>query len=118
MEPPFERAADRAGVPLEIDRSVSPHGDSWPFAESGIPAVTVGSATEGSGRGWGHTHADTLDKLDRRDLRALAVVFAESVLELADASVELERKTSDEVRDLLDENYERELRAGGRWRFD
>jgi Zn-dependent M28 family amino/carboxypeptidase len=118
MEAPFERAADRVGVPLTIDRSVSPHGDSWPFAESGVPAVTVGSDTEGSGRGWGHTHADTLDKLDRRDLRALAVVFAESVLELADDDVTLERKTPDAIRDLLDENYERELKAGGRWRFD
>ncbi|MDY6818344.1 MAG: M28 family metallopeptidase [Halobacteriales archaeon] len=118
VEPAFERAADRLGVPLGIERGVSPHGDSWPFAEQGVPAVTVGSGTEESGRGWGHTHADTLDKLDPRDLRAITVVFAEAVLELADDDTELERKTPEDIRDRLDESYVTEMKAGGRWRYD
>jgi Zn-dependent M28 family amino/carboxypeptidase len=39
--------------------------------------------TEGRGRGWGHTRADTLDKLERRDLREQAVLLTELVVELA-----------------------------------
>ncbi|MFB6169671.1 MAG: M28 family peptidase [Haloarculaceae archaeon] len=118
MEPAFERAADRFDVPLAADREVSPHTDAWPFAEYGVPAVTVGSDTSEGGRGWGHTQADTLDKLDPRDLRALAIVYAETVLELTDSDYALAHESPETIRDQLDENYVREMRAGGRWRYD
>lgn len=118
MRTPFEAAAESTGIPIEIEGGVSPHGDSWPFVERGIPAVTAGSAAEGSGRGWGHTHADTLDKLDPQDLRTLAVAFATTVLELADDDREFSHKAPSEIEGSIDENYERELRAGGRWHFD
>lgn len=116
-EPPFERAADRVGTPIEIDDDVSPHSDAWPFAERGVPAVTVGSKSDESGRGWGHTHADTLDKLDPRDIRSLAVVFAEAAVELADDDVEIEPKDPEEIKEELDEHYETELRVAGRWPY-
>ena len=80
---PFEAAAEAAGVPVEIDGSVEPHSDHWPFVRQGVPGVMVYSATESDDRGWGHTHGDTLDKLDRRDLRELAVPVAGAVLRLA-----------------------------------
>ncbi len=32
----------------------------------------VGSEKEGRGRGWGHTHADTIEKLESRTLREQA----------------------------------------------
>lgn len=117
MEPPFERAAERLGVPLEIERSTSPHGDSWPFAEKGIPAVTVGSALDSKSRGWGHTHGDTLDKLDHRDIQSLAVVFTEAVLELAQTDTTIPRKTPGEILEELDESDIRELEFGGRYHF-
>jgi Zn-dependent M28 family amino/carboxypeptidase len=114
----FERAADRLGLPAGVDREVSPHGDSWPFAERGIPAITVGSESAESGRGWAHTHADTLDKLDPRDLRALAAVYAEAAIELADRGTETPRKDPDAIRTALDEYYVHELEAGDRWHFE
>jgi hypothetical protein len=80
--------------------------------------VTVGSTREGEGRGWGHTHADTLDKLDPRDLRALAVIYAESALELADPGREFPRREPGEIRDALTDGYVRELEVGGRWHFE
>jgi hypothetical protein len=70
------------------------------------------------GRGWGHTHADTLDKLDPRDLRALAAIYAESVLELADASRAFPRRDPGEIREALTDGYVRELKVGGRWHFE
>lgn len=117
MEPPFERAADRLNVPLEIERSTSPHGDSWPFAEKGIPAVTVGSALDSKSRGWGHTHGDTLDKLDHRDIQALAVVFTEAVLDLTQEDTVIPRKSPDDILDELDDPGIRELEFGGRYHF-
>lgn len=118
MAAPFERAADRIGVPVEVGSQMTPHSDAWPFAERGIPAVTVGSKREESGRGWGHTHADTLDKLDPRDLRSLAVVYAEAALELADPDVETPRRDRSEIREDLDEHYATELQVAGRWHFE
>jgi hypothetical protein len=42
------------------------------------------AASDGSDdRGWGHTHGDTLDKLDRRNLREAAVPLAAAVLDIA-----------------------------------
>jgi Zn-dependent M28 family amino/carboxypeptidase len=114
----FEAAAARFDAPLTVSDEVSPHADAWPFVERGIPAVTIGSVREGSGRGWGHTHADTLDKLDRRDLRALAAIYAESVLELADESRAFPSRKPEGIRDALTEGYVRELKVGGRWHFE
>ncbi len=48
---------------------------------------------------WGHTHGDTLDKLDVRDLRDLAVVFTAGVCKLAEADREIPHKSVAEVRD-------------------
>jgi Zn-dependent M28 family amino/carboxypeptidase len=118
LEAAFSAAADRFDAPLRVNEDVVPHADSWAFVERGIPAVTVGSVREGSGRGWGHTHADTLDKLDPRDLRALAAIYAESVLELADADREFPTRDPAEIREALTDGYVRELKVGGRWHFD
>ncbi|MEF8840047.1 MAG: M28 family peptidase [Haloarculaceae archaeon] len=118
LEAAFSAAADRYDAPLSVSEGVVPHADSWPFVERGIPAVTIGSKREGEGRGWGHTHADTLDKLDPRDLRALAAIYAESVLELADSSREFPRRDPDGIRDALTDGYVRELKVGGRWHFE
>jgi Zn-dependent M28 family amino/carboxypeptidase len=43
----------------------------------------VSAETEGRGRGWGHTAADTIDKLERRTLREQAILVAALVVDLA-----------------------------------
>ncbi|MFC6938802.1 M28 family metallopeptidase [Salinirubellus sp. GCM10025818] len=118
FEAAFGAATDRFDAPLAVDDEVSPHADAWPFVERGIPAVTIGSVRDGAGRGWGHTHADTLDKLDPRDLRALAAIYAESVLELADSDRTFPHREPAEIRDALTDGYVRELEVGGRWHFE
>ena len=75
---PFEAA----GEAVTTHEGVAPHSDHWPFVRRGVPGVMAASA-DGEGRGWGHTHGDTLDKLDRRDLRDLAVVLSGAVLRIA-----------------------------------
>ncbi|MWV65953.1 M28 family peptidase [Halorubrum sp. JWXQ-INN 858] len=115
---PFETVAADLDIRFPIDESVAPHGDCWPWTERGIPAATVGSTSPASGRGWGHTQADTLDKIDVRDLRDLAIAYTSAVLELADDSRAFPEKDPSEIRDALHDGYVRELKAAGRWRFD
>jgi aminopeptidase YwaD len=95
----FETVAERYDVPVEISERVNTHSDHWPFAREGVPAAMAYSTGGSDRRGWGHTHGDTLDKLDRRDLSALAVPLAEAVLELADDSCSPEHVAAETVRE-------------------
>ncbi len=114
----FEEVADELRVPLSTHERISPHGDQWAFVQEGVPSVMAYSRSEGSGRGWGHTHADTLDKLDVRDLRALAVVLSNAVVALAAADREIPHKSRDEIREEIDAGYVEELKIGGRWPYE
>ena len=114
----FEEVADDYGVPLSTDDEISPHGDQWAFVQEGVPAAFAGSTSDESGRGWGHTHADTLDKLDVRDFRDLTVLIASAVFTAAEADREFPKRSREEIRDQIDEGYEQELRLGGRWPFE
>lgn len=119
IETTFCEATDAFDVPIELDRTISPHGDQWPFIERGIPAAFVSSAYSGpQGSSWAHTHADTLDKVDQRDLRDLAVLIAEGILVADDADDRFEHRTPAEIRDALPGGYARELKVAGRWHFD
>jgi len=113
----FESVTDDLDASLSTDDTISPHGDQWAFVQEGVPAAMVGTASESSGRGWGHTHADTLDKLDSRDLRAVAVQVAEAVVRLANGAVEPESRSRAAIRDRIDEGYVQELKQGGRWPY-
>jgi hypothetical protein len=53
-----------------------------------------------------------------RDPRSHAVSLGEATLWTADPAVSVDRRPPGDVRGALDEGYERELRAGGRWPFD
>lgn len=110
-----ERVADSFGSSFAVDEDFFPYTDAWPFVEAGIPAVTAGSTSDGSGRGWANTHVGTLDKLDRRDLRALAAIYLGAVLELAADGTELTRRLPESARRLIEESGERSLRVAGLW---
>jgi Zn-dependent M28 family amino/carboxypeptidase len=69
--------------PVSVTPEMGPHSDHWSYVEYGVPGYHVSSQTGGSGRGWGHTFADTLDKLDVRDLREQAVLLTELAVHLA-----------------------------------
>ena len=119
LETAFREVTDAFDVPLEAGETVSPHGDQWAFVERGVPSAFVSSTSgDATGRGWGHTHADTLDKLDSRDLRDLAVLVAEGVLAVSNPDFDLGRRSPESIRDELDDGYVRELKVGGRWHYD
>jgi Zn-dependent M28 family amino/carboxypeptidase len=115
----FREVSDELSVPIRVQSNIRPHSDHWPFVQEGIPGAQARSTAEESGRGWGHTHGDTLDKLDVRDLRDLAVGLAAGVVKLAEADRSVERKSVSEVRDAtVEQGYEEGMRNAGNWPFD
>lgn len=115
----FVEIAEELDIQYDIDDAVSPHGDQWAFVEKGVPGVMASSLVDEEGRGWGHTSADTFEKIDARDLRIQSLVIAEAAARLAtNSSSSISRRSPEEIRDLIDIGYEKELRVGGRWPYD
>lgn len=81
-----------------------------------MPSAFVGSASPEEGREWGHTHPDTMDKIDSRDLQNPAVLIAKAVLRATDR--DYERASKEEIRESLADGYVRELRVGDRWHYN
>jgi Zn-dependent M28 family amino/carboxypeptidase len=117
LEDLFESVTADFDAPLSSRNTISPHGDQWAFVQEGVPAAMAGSTSDSSGRGWGHTHADTIEKLDSRDMRALAVLLTEAVYRLASADIHVESKSRRDIRDRIDDGYVQELKTGGRWPY-
>jgi len=118
LEAAGERVSDRFDHPIALGGELVPHSDHWPFVQRGIPGYMVSGETEGRGRGWGHTGADTLDKLEPRTLREQAILLTELVVELADDSVTTTRKSDDELASTLDaEGKATGMKITGDWPF-
>lgn len=121
----FREAAAELGAPAEPEGEADPYGSVWPFwysdqwhfATRGVPSVTCRSVSDGgrTALGWGHTHADTADKLDRRDLRDLAIHLATGLVRLAERTDGLDPVPDRQVRTGVPEGIAEYLRLDGRW---
>ncbi|GAB4562310.1 MAG: M28 family metallopeptidase [Anaerolineae bacterium] len=120
--PLFKRWAAEMRLPLSVDETVGTATDAFPFVLQGIPAVNMRARGRDIrlGRGFGHTAADTLDKVEPRDLHETAMTLARVLLRLATHDGLLARRmTQSQVRQMLiDQGLERPLRAQGKWPFD
>lgn len=114
----LEQATEDYSISLKRRRDILPHSDAWPFLKEGVPSVLIRSWTSDEFRGWGHTHADTFDKLELSSLPPLAVVLASSLLGIADQNCQIEHKSRDEIRAAITEEYEEELKTIGRWPYE
>ena len=118
LEAAGERVSDRFDHPIALGGELVPHSDHWPFVERGIPGYMVSGETEGRGRGWGHTGADTLDKLESRNLREQAILLTELVVDLAGDGVSTARRPTDEVAAALErEGTATGMKITGDWPF-
>ncbi len=72
------------GYPFPIRHMRTRFSDHYPFLSRGIPAIWQLSSgpARTTGRGWGHTAADTLDKIDERELREASMMAGMIVLRL------------------------------------
>ncbi|WP_306053867.1 M28 family metallopeptidase [Natronococcus wangiae] len=109
--------ADAFGQPIVHDPDPHPFSDHWPFLRAGVPSIQLHSEppTGGErGRGWGHTAADTRDKVDPRNLREHAMLTAVLVRELTRTSPP--RVSADELRERFEEQeYVPGMRAADVW---
>ncbi|WP_235262753.1 M28 family metallopeptidase [Halobacterium salinarum] len=92
---------DATGHPIDVVDTLHPYSDHWPFLRAGVPAVQLHSVTPERGRGWGHTQADTRDKVDARTLREHGMLAALLVRELAREDTTIPRASQATLRQRL-----------------
>jgi Zn-dependent M28 family amino/carboxypeptidase len=118
LESAAEEVGDGLGHPVKTIPEQGPHSDHWPYVKWGVPGYHVMSETGNEGRGWGHTYADTLDKLEVRDLREQAVLLTELTVRLAGDEFEVEHKDSKEIAQALeDEDQAEGMKIIGDWPY-
>jgi Zn-dependent M28 family amino/carboxypeptidase len=114
-----QAVADDTGHPVSDVPELGPHSDHWPFVQWGVPGYHVMSETGSSGRGWGHTYADTLDKLEVRDLREQAILLTELTDHLASDEFAVEHRDPDDVAAQLErEDLAEGMQITGDWPYD
>jgi len=93
----FEDFAEEIGYPMTISTGAHAASDHWPFVMQGVPAVNMGSEPSPArlivGRGWGHTTADMMDKVDPRNMQEGVMVIARLVLRLANQEEKIAEHT-------------------------
>jgi len=105
--------------PVRTIPELAPHSDHWPYVQWGVPGYHVMSETGDEGRGWGHTRADTLDKLEVRDLREQAILLTELAVRLASDGFEVDHRSPAEIADGLRAQNEAEgMKLIGDWPYD
>jgi len=112
----FEEVADDYEVPIDVRSGIRPHSDHWPFVQRGVAGAQGRTLAGDSGRGWGHTHGDTLDKLDVRDLREVTVLLTEGVVKLAERDRSIESVDAEGIREAtVDQRFDVGMKATGSW---
>jgi len=119
VEAALDDLVARTGRSVTVEDVIHPFSDHWPFLRQGVPAVQLHSVTPERGRGWGHTHADTRDKADARNIREHGMLAALLVADLAGVDGpprSVPRPDSDALAELLvDQGYESGMRAADIW---
>jgi Zn-dependent M28 family amino/carboxypeptidase len=110
------RVADRTRQPIEVREEPHPFSDQWPFVRRGVASLQLHSDSGERGRGWGHTHADTRDKVDDRCIREHGALAALLVQELADEATEVPVLDPYELEEAFREaEFEPGMRAANLW---
>ncbi len=121
LRPLFSNFAREMGYPLDLNDQVEVASDHFPYFLRGVPVAFIfARRPPGLGRGFGHTMADTLDKVSEVELRESAMLVARLLLRLANHPEAIGRRRSqDEIKQiLLDHDQEESLRAQNKWPFE
>ena len=114
MRDVVDAVRESTGHPINVLPDAHPFSDHWPFLKAGVPTLQLHSESGERGRGWGHTAADTRDKVDPRNLREHAVLAALLVRELAGREL-APIDTADVAANLRANDYEQGMRAANIW---
>jgi len=119
LEEVADEVAERYDHPIETVPTLGPHSDHWPFVVEGVPGCYVKSVSEGAGRGWGHTFADTLEKLEPRTLREQAILLTASIVALARDDVTVDHRPPEDIAaDLEAQDLAEGMKITGDWPYD
>ncbi|MEE6208646.1 M28 family peptidase, partial [Salarchaeum sp. III] len=114
-----EQVGERFGHPVTTTPELGPHSDHWPYTQWGVPGYHVMSETGDEGRGWGHTFADTLDKLELRDFREQAILLTDLAVDLAsDEFAVAHASPADLASQLEAEDKATGMKITGDWPYD
>ena len=104
LAPLFERWSDEMALPFYVGQSVSAHSDHFPFLMAGVPTAGIGKVKRDlSGRGYGHTQWDTLDKTNITSLREAAVFSARLAIRIVtEETWPVSRRNQEAVAALFD----------------
>jgi aminopeptidase YwaD len=107
------------GQPIQVANAISMYSDHFPFQLMGIPAGGVAefSDTARGTRGWGHSAADTLDKVSARALEATATFMARLLLHMSNRDLPAKRISEEKAQEILGPVYLEVLRLEKRWPF-
>ena len=104
------------GRPIAVEETPHPFSDQWPFLRRGVPSLQLHSDTDERGRGWGHTHADTRDKVDDRNLREHGMLAALVVAEFVAPARSPGRVDTETLAEAFREaDFETGMRAADLW---
>jgi len=120
MIPYFQKIGQEAGYSIEVSVRVSHASDHFPFITRGIPSITLTTQRSGAeDRGWGHTSADTIDKVDPFDIKEAAMITAQILVRVADEDQSIAlHKTQAEVLELMKkDDLEEVLKLVGLWDY-
>ena len=92
-----------AEVPTK--QGVSPYSDHWPFFIKGVPCASNSDPTAvRTGRGYGHTRYDTVDKVELKNLHLAAANHARILFRVANCDEwNPRRKTQKEIQEFIKE---------------
>ena len=115
-----QKLGDDIGYHLGTSSRLSHASDHFPFVTRGVPSIVL--TTERTGvedRGYGHTEADTLDKVDPFTIKEAAMVAAFIVARAANEEKPVARhRTEMEVLDLMKkDDMEEILKLVGLWDY-
>ncbi len=101
LEPLLEKWTGEMKAEMPHGQRVSPYSDHWPFFLKGVPTGSGGdptAAATSTGRGYGHTRYDTLDKVDTTYLRLASANYSRYLFRVANCEDwPARRKTQEEI---------------------
>ena len=117
--PYLRRVAGEMSEPMMVDTNVVLFTDCFPFLARGVPSATATNLDDAKTvRGFGHTPADTLDKVSLRDLQLAAIWVSRLLLRVANEDQwPGVRKNEEEIKEAIGPAGLEVLKMVGRYPF-
>ncbi len=116
----FKSIGKDMNLPLRTAHAISMHSDHFPFQLKGLPTGTLKELSGRSSgvRGWGHTTADTLDKVPAYGIQYSAMLMARIALHMSNRKDwPVKRISEAEAQAVLGDEYLEILKLENRWPF-